>query len=419
MNTPKLIAFYLPQFHRNKINNSLWGPGFTEWTNVAKSRPNFVGHYQPHIPADLGFYDLSFSAPLKEQAEMAKEYGIHGFCFYSYWFDGVKPLETPLKNFLNSDINFNFCLCWANENWTKNWDGGNQEVIFEQKYPSNFSAEYIGSIIEFLKDYRYITVDGKPFLIIYRPQKFPDPRRNLQEMRDAAKALGLKGLYIGVVDFLLGEETAQSYGADCIIEFPPHQFKLPSILKSIPDGEGLWNKNYRGYLYDYKDFIKIATQKWNDKENIKRIRGVCPSWDNTARRRNDSVILLNSTPNLYKDWLTYALLYSKKNKSEFVFINAWNEWGEGCHLEPDLKYGRKYLEATKEALQTFNYSNLQEFNIKLNVKLSAEIDKKNDDYIPLSSSAFVPISYKDFVKSRLSRYPRIYSIAQYLYNFFK
>ena len=237
-------------------------------------------------------------------------------------------------------------------------------------------------------------------------------------MRNAAVAFGLKGLYIGVVDFLLGEEVAQSFGADCIIEFPPHQFKVPSILKSVPEGEGLWNKNFRGYLYEYTDFIKIAVQKWNDKEKIKRIRGVCPSWDNTARRKNDSVVLLNSSPDLYKYWLTYSLLYSQERESEFVFINAWNEWGEGCHLEPDLKYGRKYLEVTKEALQDFNSLDLQNFKLEIVAKLDSVQDNESKNSIS-DSSVFVPISYKDFIKSRLSRYPKLYRIAQHIYGFLK
>lgn len=342
----KLIAFYLPQYHRISENAEWWGPGFTEWTNVVKGRPNYDGHYQPHLPRELGFYDLSSVEVMREQAEMAKLYGIGAFCFYYYWFSGRRILERPIDNFLNSDINFDYCLCWANENWTRTWDGDTRSVLMRQEYLDADPQEFIASLLPHFSDRRYIRVDGKPLLVVYRAKDIPDTSRVFEIWRQAVEGAGFPGLHIAVVDFY-DISRPDEVGADALVEFPPHKFNGPQCAPEKP--LEFTNRDFRGGIVDY---AKVVAQSANRQQpDFTLYRGVLPSWDNTARRQSTPTILHGSSPELFGDWLRYVRAYTRDvfdgRPDPFIFVNAWNEWGEGCHLEPDQKWGLSYLEALK------------------------------------------------------------------------
>ncbi|WP_290432761.1 glycoside hydrolase family 99-like domain-containing protein [uncultured Parasutterella sp.] len=411
----KLIAFYLPQYHINNLNNELWGDGFTEWTNVAQGRPNFVGHYQPHIPGKLGFYDLSFVETISKQVDLAKSFGIYGFCFYYYWFDGKRALELPLNLFLDSNIQFPFCICWANENWSKKWDGGNNEVVLKQNYAQGFENNFILSLERTLKDERYIKLDSKPVLLIYRPSLFSKPAESIKKMREAAKKIGIDNLCILVVDFYLGDSEAKKMGADGIVEFPPHQFYgLDTLADNLP-GKML-NPNYSGHILDYRKMFLKALDKWNTEDPFLRIRGIIPSWDNTARRKDSSVTVINCSPELYENWLNYLVTYSKQHESPYIFINAWNEWGEGCHLEPDRRYGCSYLEATKRVLDNPLRASLTNIRDNFKSELTTQL---NTHILPQSAteeSIIQEITLKDYIKSKLFRHPKLFELARKLYK---
>ncbi len=344
----KLISFYLPQYHRIQENDEWWGPGFTEWTNVSKGRPNFDEHYQPHIPRDLGFYDLSRIDVMREQAEMARNYGVYGFCFYYYWFSGRRILERPLDNFLKSDIDMPFCLCWANENWTRTWDGDTKSILLEQKYAEDDEEKLIASLLPFFSDSRYIRIDGKPMLVVYRINELPDPKTSVLKWRLAAEKAGLLGLHIAVVDFY-DISDPREVGADAMVEFPPHKFNGPQNHPNpIPT---ITNPSFSGSMVDYVKMIAQSAHRAQPEFNL--YRGIVPGWDNTARRQNSPTIVVNNHPELFGAWLSYLRAYTRHTQSKpenaFLFINAWNEWGEGCHLEPDLRWGLRFLEETKRS----------------------------------------------------------------------
>lgn len=349
MNKVKPIAFYLPQFHRVKENDEWWGKGFTEWTNVAKAKPNFDGHYQPHVPADLGFYDLNNVENMREQTDLAREHGIHGFCFYYYRFkDGRRILEKPLDQYVASDINFPFCYCWANENWTKTWDGLDKEVLLEQNHGGEDDIAFVKELLSVFKDERYIKVDGKPMLLIYRADLLVDAKKLTTQWRELAKKAGFPDLHLCAVQFY-GIDDPTVYGFDAAVEFPPHKFIGPENRPNDP--VSITNPQFSGGVVDYRKVLSQALHR--TVPDYQCYRGIIPSWDNTARRQHTGHILINSSAKLYQFWLSYLVDYTKKyfrNEQQFIFINAWNEWAEGAHLEPDLKNGLAYLEATLSAV---------------------------------------------------------------------
>ncbi|WP_045761017.1 glycosyltransferase WbsX family protein [Xanthomonas albilineans] len=344
----KAIAFYLPQYHPVAENSEWWGPGFTEWTNVAKGLPNFVGHYQPHIPRELGFYDLRLVDNMRAQAELANLYGIHGFCFYYYWFDGRRILELPLDNYLKSDIDFPFCICWANENWTRTWDGLEKDVLLQQKHGDDQDRRFLEDILPLLSDHRAIRVDGKPILLVYRADLFPDSKETTKRWREVAREHGIGEIHLVAVQFY-GIVDPYEWGYDAAVEFPPHTFI--GADNSFTQHVDFINSEFRGGLVDYRKVI--AQSIGRSKPGFRWYRGIVPSWDNTARRQHTSHICVESSPRLYAYWLRKLVEYTRVHNApedQIIFINAWNEWGEGCHLEPDLKHGLAYLEATYEAL---------------------------------------------------------------------
>jgi hypothetical protein len=347
----KPIAFYLPQFHPVKENSEWWGPGFTEWTNVAKAQPTFSGHYQPQVPRDLGFYDLRMSETIEAQAKLARQNSIFGFCMYFYWFSGRRILETPIDVFHKSKADINFCFCWANENWTKRWDGGNNEVLLENEHSVENDNQFIEAVLPYMKDDRYIRYGGCPVLLIYRADILTDSRKTFQHWRKRAKAEGFPGLFIACVNFY-GVDKPEDWGGDALVEFPPHQY-LPDSFCARP---GSMNPGFNGYTLDYRMVMYQSINRRHD--DFLMFHGAMPSWDNTARRQNDSHIFLNSSPELFEFWLRHQVdktLSDKRNEEKFLFINAWNEWAEGCHLEPCLKYGHAHLDAVRRSAQPDKY----------------------------------------------------------------
>jgi lipopolysaccharide biosynthesis protein len=337
----RLIAFYLPQFHPIPENDAWWGKGFTEWTNVARARPLFRGHYQPHLPADLGFYDLRLPETRQAQADLAREYGIHGFCYYHYWFNGKRLLERPFAEVLASGKpDFPFCLCWANENWTRRWDGHDEEILVAQEYCEEDDKKHIHWLVDAFRDERYIRVGGKPLFLVYRANDLPDPSRTVSVWREQARKRGIGEIFLCRVESFAGErDDPAKIGFDTAVEFQP-------------DWCHFGPARHRGAneVYDYASVLERMLR--NEAPGYTRFPCVMPSWDNAARRRSGATILHGSTPQLYQQWLMRVLRTSAQSKGAdgIVFLNAWNEWGEGNHLEPCQRWGRAYLEATRAAL---------------------------------------------------------------------
>lgn len=351
----RLIAIHLPQFHPFKENDEWWGKGFTEWTNVAKARPRFRGHYQPHIPADLGFYDLRLEESRIAQAELAQKYGIYGFCYYHYWFNGHQLMERPLEEILKSGKpDFPFMICWANENWTRAWDGSEKQILIKQNYSDEDDREHIRFLCEhYFIDKRYIRINGKPVFCIYRSTLFPNMARSIENMRDEARKYG-EELYICRFESFhtFGEEYLKP-GFDAAVEFQPHiDYTAHPMLSSLKEQINrvslkFFNTRMFPILADYEKYYE---RELLEQVSYKRYPCVVPSWDNSSRRRGKNFSALkNSTPEKYETWLTKVVNMFEpfSDEENFVFINAWNEWAEGNHLEPDQKWGLGYLEATK------------------------------------------------------------------------
>lgn len=348
----RAIAFYLPQYHPIPENDSWWGRGFTEWTKVVGAKPLFHGHHQPQLPEALGFYDLRLPEVRAAQAQLAAEYGIHGFCYYHYWFNGKRLLERPFTEVLTSgEPNFPFCLCWANENWTRRWDGQNKEILMAQNYSVEGDRAMIRELIPAFKDPRYIRVREMPLLLVYRAGELPDPRMTARIWREEAIAAGLPGLYLCRVESMseavLQQDPAQ-IGFDAACEFPPHGIRVTKANIPTP---GL-DPDFTGFIYDYAEVARDYAAR--PMPAYRRFRGVMPSWDNTARTGRRAHLGINSNPEAYRAWLETAVNRTRADTpgdERLVFINAWNEWGEGCHLEPDRRYGLAWLEATRAALK--------------------------------------------------------------------
>ena len=342
----KVIAFYLPQFHPIPENDVWWGEGFTEWRNVTKARPFFDGHYQPRLPSNLGFYDLRLPETREAQAQLARSYGITGFCYYHYWFSGKQLLERPFDEVLaTGSPDFPFCLCWANEPWSRRWDGEEHHVLQPQNYSEEDDHEHISWLLPALLDKRAIRVDDKPLFLVYQGHKLPDPTRTIEIWQAAARDHGLRGLHLVSVETGWDEGwDATEVGFDAKVGFQP-QF---TVLDTVPKLD-LGPETMR--VFDYPEAWKVLADL--KPVDYLRYECVCPSWDNTARRGADSWLLHNSTPEAYQEWLELAIrrTLERPPSQRLVFLNAWNEWAEGAHLEPDQQHGLEYLEATKRALE--------------------------------------------------------------------
>ena len=343
----QLIAFYLPQFHPIPENDAWWGKGFTEWTNVRRAKPNFVGHHQPHVPAELGYYDLCDARTRAAQADLARSHGVHGFCYYYYWFNGRRLLHRPLDEVLQSgQPDFPFCLCWANENWTRRWDGGRDELLLAQTYSPENEQRLIADLLPVFRDRRYIRIDGRPLLLVYRANLLPEPRRATEAFRRIARAAGEAEPYLAMVH-IAGMPNPSDWGFDAAVEFPPHAMEADVITEHVDK----LNPDFVGEVWDYISAARFAIAR--PVPDFRFFRGVMVGWDNTPRLQNSGQIFVNSHPENYRRWLT-AMVEQTARKNppaeRLVFLNAWNEWGEGCHLEPDAQFGRGYLEATRAVL---------------------------------------------------------------------
>jgi len=369
----RIIAINLPQFHPFKENDEWWGKGFTEWTNVTKAKPRFKGHYQPHLPTETGFYDLRLPEARQMQADMAKKAGIYGFCYYHYWFNGHQLMERPVDDILKSgEPDFPFMLCWANENWARNWDGGFKNVLIEQNYSVEDDIVHMRWLCKnVFCDKRYIRVDGKPVFIVYRTALFPDLKSTVKIWRQVAKEdFGIE-LYLMHADFhdrkTYGEDP-QKYDMDASFDFQPLPVYLTiqEIEHKKKERLRYWSwripylrsrKWFRRWvdempeIYSYNEYVeKLCSLPFPD---IKRYPCVSPGFDNSARRvRKKFLCFPDSSPKIYGKWLSNVLQrfipFSKEEN--FVFINAWNEWAEGNHLEPDTKWKSAYLDETKKVI---------------------------------------------------------------------
>jgi len=347
----KTVAFYLPQFHQVPENDLWWGQGFTEWTNTKKAEPLFEGHYQPREPHDdFGYYDLSDVEVLRKQVKLAKQHGIYGFCFYHYWFSGKRLLEKPLNMLLeHPDIDMNFCLCWANENWTRRWDGKDKELLIEQKYEEEDPLDFIKDLEKYLVDKRYIKIEGKPVILIYKIPEIPNLREAINTWRNYCRESGIGEIAVFAV--LHGLIDCDSIIKECLfdgfVEFPPHRYfsQHPLIYKKT-------------LIYDYAKSIET-----NDNEQLstKYYRALMLGWDNTARLGDSSTIFNNFSIKTYYDYFKRCINYTRRHferEQRFIFINAWNEWSEGTYLEPDKRYGYVLLNMTSRALFDLSYNNM-------------------------------------------------------------
>ena len=376
MNKVRAIALYLPQFHPTEINDKYWGKGFTEWTNVAKARPLYKGHYQPRIPADLGFYDLRLQETQVQQAELARAYGIEGFCYWHYWFGkGKMILEKPLERVVQSGLpDYPFCVGWANHTWSnKTWEKTKalqtttvflkQEYLGEEDYREHFMY-----LLPMFRDKRYMKVDDKPIFMVFNPYEIPDNELLIDTWQKLARDSGLKGIH-----FIARSETASnsadreviisqkeqkerfnqclSWGYDAIYSVPVQRIKIMDTHPVKLLAEKALNKLHVHPMlekHDYKNIIPYLFDDWDYKDNVYPM--VIPHWDNTPRQGRRGYVYTNESPEMFGKTVQMSLEYlkNKPDDRKILFVHSWNEWGEGAYLEPDLKYGLQYLEQLKK-----------------------------------------------------------------------
>lgn len=347
----KYLAFYLPQYHPFPENDEWWGKGFTEWTNVTKAVPQFVGHYQPRLAGEFGYYDLRSKASIKQQMELAKQYGVYGFCIYYYWFDGKRLMDTPLNLIMeNKDLDLPFCLCWANENWSRKWDGKNTDILISQNYDEEFPLKFIKDIIPCMRDSRYIRVQGKPLFLVYNANEIPNLRETLKCWRGYCREQSLGEIWILAVDFALNNHSREA-GFDGFVEFPPHSVYHYG-MEAINTELSIIDDNYAGKIFDYSQIVR--EKKYLQGDTSKCYKGIFLGWDNTARRPQNATVFHRFSIAAFKEWLTDITHFTLENhqaNDRYIFINAWNEWAEGTYLEPDRKYGYAALNTIHQVLK--------------------------------------------------------------------
>lgn len=377
----RIIAYYLPQFHPIPQNDEAWGPGFTEWTNVAKARPLFRGHYQPRIPADLGFYDLRLPETREQQAQMAREAGIEGFCYYHYWMGGgVQLLQRPFEEVLQSGKpDFSFCLAWANHEWTtRTWqNGGKTKMIAPMLYPGDddYTAHF-NYVLPAFRDHRYITVDGLPIFSIYDPYNFADVAHFIELWRRLAAANGLPGIHFsamisntttvkrqadGTIKRVLPnlDSSAEVYnnilalGFDSVTSYGKSRAEMKSEGKYVRIAKKYVHKHLPflpALRYNYPKVTPYFFAPEDTWENV--FPTIIPQWDRTPRAGSGEGIYVNATPEHFRCHVESALhvVEAKQPEHRLIFLKSWNEWGEGNYVEPDQKYGHGFLNALRDSL---------------------------------------------------------------------
>lgn len=356
----QVIAFYLPQYHPTEHNDEWWGKGFTEWTNVAKARPLFHGHYQPKIPADLGFYDLRVPEIRQQQVELAKEAGVTGFCYYHYWFgNGHQELELPFNEVVKSgEPDFPFCLCWANETWSRkfwNKDGNvaeKQDLAVQQYLGEEDDRLHFQTLLNAFEDKRYIRIDGRLAFMIYKPLAFKNVEKFIKLWNDLAKAKGLEGFFFIAYSVEAEKEynRLKEMGFDAVCsskigygkqtELSRYTKKMVSVVLNRPR------------IFDYKKMIPQFVGSF-EQDNDDVFPTMIPNWDHTPRSKDHGYLYQNATPELFNKHAKDVLcrIKDKPEGRRICFLKSWNEWGEGNYMEPDLKYGHGYIDALKNAIR--------------------------------------------------------------------
>lgn len=353
----RTLAFYLPQFHPIPENDEWWGKGFTEWTNTAKAKPLFKGHFQPNVPADLGFYDLRLPEARAAQADLARLYGIEGFCYYHYWFGGKRILQRPFEEVLSSgQPEFPFCLCWANQSWTGIWHGAPNRLLIEQTYPGmDDHKRHFEYLLAAFSDPRYIKVDGKPVFVVYNPDELPDSKKVTDLWRHMAQEAGFPGLHL-IAEHRTMDWDPKARGFDALlsVRLPPRREAMNkwttwrTPLRKLRLKLAEWRNLPTIHLYEHVIDHMVA----KPLPGIETIPCVIPNWDNTPRSGSNGRVLLGSTPELFRRHFNKALHMASSLPSDrrFVFIKSWNEWAEGNYLEPDLRFGHQYLQVIRDEL---------------------------------------------------------------------
>ena len=342
---PRTVAFYLPQFHSIPENDDWWGPGFTEWSNVERALPAYEGHQHPRIPGQLGRYDLNDVRVMHDQAALARQFDVDAFCFYFYFysFGGKRLLEKPLNNYLNDGPDFPFCISWANESWTRRWDGKDKESLIVQAYSTTFAEDVFMEILPLLQDPRYLRVDGAAVILVHRVDHLPSGTALSDTWRRLALKFGVDRIHLVAAETKPGISPVP-FEFDAVAEFPPVGSNTFGSAKLLPIRR--LDRQFRGRLLSYPRLARAFMRR--EAPKFVRYCGVAPSWDNTARRQKSATIYVDASPLHYHRWLEHARAHeaAARGANGLVFINAWNEWAEGAYLEPDLTHGLSYLNAT-------------------------------------------------------------------------
>jgi len=355
----RAIAYYLPQFHPTPENDEWWGPGFTEWVNVARARPLFPGHSQPHLPGELGFYDLRLPETRAAQAALARDHGVHGFCYWHYWFgDGRTMLDRPLREVLSSGKpDFPFCVGWANHSWAGVWQGAPKRLLIEQTYPGpDDDRRHFDSLVAIFHDPRYIRVDDKPLLVVHRPEDIPDPQRFVERWQDLAREAGLAGLFLvgrsggtwgptrACFDAAVVDQTTPPWRNRLALDPGAHRH-LDWILSSMSRRARL-----TPVIYSYRHWARYMPELLHDGQLS--FPTVLPNWDNTPRTGRKGTVFVGATPELFGQQVRRAreLVEDRAEQHRIVFVSSWNEWAEGNYLEPDREFGRRRLEAFRDGI---------------------------------------------------------------------
>ncbi len=344
----EVLALYLPQFHPIPENDRWWGTGFTEWTNVARARPLFRGHVQPQLPAELGFYDLRVSEAREAQADLARRYGVTGFCYWHYWFAGTRLLHRPFDDVLASGTpDFPFCVAWANQSWSGVWHGAPERLLIEQTYPGpEDDMEHFSSLRPAFEDPRYVTIGGRPLMLVYQPDGLPEPARFVERWQKMAYDAGLGGLYLvaSLGEFDYESHVEDGFDAAVYFQFPMERDRAARVRKRVQE----WGLRPGPLRYPHAEVFP---------EPPRRLRGrmfpaVYPNWDNTPRLGRNGLVVTGSTPERFGAHVRRAVELATANPAgeQVLMIKSWNEWAEGNYLEPDQQFGRRRLEALAREL---------------------------------------------------------------------